>query len=395
MRQALDGESVDAPVEFLTYKKDGTQLWVEVAASAIVEDGAVVGFQGISRDITARKAAEERVRFQAQLLDLVSQAVFVVDLNGQLTFWNRFAETLFGWSADELVGRNLLGSGPSKRRPEAMAVIERVARGENWTGEITVLSRDGETFPALISAAPIYDANGEVSGGVCVGTDITDLKRAEREVSQAEERAAVLRERERIAQELHDNVAQYFFGIGIAAKQTRERKPAQPAALRRRLAHIRKLSSEGGREIRNAIQALSSTELADGLDASLTRLLATFEEEAGLTSRYRNALATPLNPSTARELYAAAREALYNIRKHAAASTILVRLYAAGDCTVLEVADDGAGTAGAVTRAMEAGDGFGLRRLSERFATLGGQVAIMNSQPKGVTIRCTLPAETD
>ena len=379
--------------EWLARAKNGEPVWIETTATAFQEAGQPVGVLVIGRDVTRRKEADERVRFQAHLLDLVSQAVIVVDLRGKLTFCNRFAEELYGWRIGELVGRRLLEFGAGANRALVTAVIERVASGEHWTGEFTATRRNGETFPALLFAAPIYDTAGQLSGGVCVSADISELRRAEREVHHAEERAAVLRERGRIAQELHDNVAQYFFGIGIAAKDMLERKPVKPATLRRRLAHIRKLSTEGGREVRNAIHALSSTELAEGLDTALTRLCATFEETAGVAVAYRAELVTPVSPPKARELYAAAREALYNVRKHAAASKITVHLFGDGDRTTLEIADDGVGTAAAVHDAMASGSGFGLRSMSNRFETLGGRIEVIDSRNAGVTICCSLPVE--
>ncbi len=377
--------------EWLVRAKDGSPVWIETAATALKEDGQPVGLLVIGRDVTERKQAEERVQFQAQLLDLVSQAVIVTDLQGKLTFLNGFAEGLFGWTAEQALGRQLSELAHPIHRSRAIALTERIARGEQWTGEITTTRRSGEMFPALVSAAPIFDTAGQRSGGVCVIADISELRRTEREMHHAEERAAVHSERARIAQELHDSVAQYFFGIGIAAKDILERKPVRPAMLQRRLTDIRKLSTQGGHEVRNAVYALSSTEPSDGLDVSLTRLCATFEEVAGVTVQYRNDLAMALTPPIARELYSAAREALYNVRKHASASTISIRLVGDADRTTLEVSDDGIGTALAVNDAIAAGGGFGLRSMSERFALLGGRVEVIDGEHAGVTVCCTLP----
>lgn len=396
-QRAMRGEPM-IPVQVLTHTRDKTALWMEVVAAPIVENGAVVGFQGIARDVTDRKEAEQALvdseEKYRRLVDGAHDIIYTTDLAGEIVSVNPAVERILGYTPEEVLGLTTLDLVDESQRA---ALAENYAewrltgvpeRVEEWLAR----AKDGE--PVWIeTTATALEAGGRPVGILVIGRDVTERKRAAAEARNAEERAALLRERARIAQELHDSVAQYFFGIGIAAKDMLDRKPVQPATLRRRLTDIRKLSTQGGREVRNAVYALSSTEPADGLDASLTRLCAAFEETAGVTVQYRNSLAIPLPPPVARELYSAAREALYNVRKHASASTISIRLVGDADRTTLEVSDDGIGTALAVNDAIAAGGGFGLRSMSERFALLGGRVEVIDGEHAGVTVCCTLPRE--
>jgi PAS domain S-box-containing protein len=86
-------------------RKDGSVLPVAYTAAPIVSDGQVKGIVVAFRDIAERKQAEEAIRWQAHLLDSVEQAVIAIDLAGNITYWNHFAETLYGWPTAEAVGQ--------------------------------------------------------------------------------------------------------------------------------------------------------------------------------------------------------------------------------------------------------------------------------------------------
>ena len=85
-----------------------TKAEMDAMRRATRDEEGVPRYLGIIYDITSRKKAEEQVRFQAQLLDSVHQAVIASDLAGTVIYWNRFAETLYGWTADEALGRHVL-----------------------------------------------------------------------------------------------------------------------------------------------------------------------------------------------------------------------------------------------------------------------------------------------
>lgn len=394
MQRALRGEEMLKDLEFLAYAKDGSPRWLEISPSPIHRDGEVVGFQGIARDITQRRLADERARFQAQLLDMVSQAVSVISFDGDVTFWNRYAEELYGWSPDEILNHKALGFGVPENRDAAIEAMRRVASGENWTGEFLVRNRAGRIFPALVLAAPIYDSAGAIAGGVCVSTDISELKRVERDTREAEERAAIRRERTRIARELHDTVAQYFFGIGIVTKDLADHPSTSEKAVLRKLANIRRMATDGGREVRNAVSALSASGLGESLDASIERLTHEMSRSYGIAVNYeRDSSEIRFSPEMQHQLYRAAKETLFNACKHAQAGTISVQLRASQESVTLTVSDDGVGLVSSVERAMLTSSGFGLPNLRDQLERSGGHLDVLDNDGRGLSILCTLPME--
>ncbi|MEO8135019.1 MAG: PAS domain S-box protein, partial [Betaproteobacteria bacterium] len=139
--------------------------------------GKPIGIAGIGEDVTKRKQAEDQVRLQADLLGAVGQAVIATDLEGAITYSNRGAEQLYGWTSTEMKGRSLLEVAPvdggGERGLERMA---RLHRGESWQGEIVVRRRDGTPFAAQVANSPIYDKSGALVGNIGVSSDITERK---------------------------------------------------------------------------------------------------------------------------------------------------------------------------------------------------------------------------
>lgn len=177
-------------------RKDGTFFDVVYSTSALRSDDEVTGLVVVFRDITDRKRAEEEIRFQARLLDAVEQAVIATDLDGNIIFWNSYAETLYGWPAAEAIGSSILELTPSPAlRDQAVEILACLQAGKSWSGEFEVQRRDGTFFPAMVSDSPIFDVSGKLIGIVGVSTDNTLRRRAE------EERENLLqREREARAQ---------------------------------------------------------------------------------------------------------------------------------------------------------------------------------------------------
>jgi PAS domain S-box-containing protein len=127
-----------------------------------------------------RRQAEVPLKFQAHLLNTVEQAVIATDLEGKISYWNRFAEKLYGWSAAEAIGGNILDIIPAQGMLEqASEIMSRLKEGGSWLGEFVVQRKDGTTFPASVTDSPIYDDKGSLVGVVGVSFDITERKRAE------------------------------------------------------------------------------------------------------------------------------------------------------------------------------------------------------------------------
>jgi PAS domain S-box-containing protein len=150
----------------------------------------------LHEDITEQRRAEEAIAYQAHLLDTVEQAVVATDLQGTIKSWNRFAETLYGWSASEALGNNILDLLPAMVSKErAQEIMSTLRDGESWSGEFLVRRRDGSNFPAMVTDTPIYSDEGAIIGVVGVSVDITESKRAEAERVQLTTQVEAERER--------------------------------------------------------------------------------------------------------------------------------------------------------------------------------------------------------
>ena len=134
----------------------------------------------LEREKLDSRRGEEQIRFQARLLDAVHEAVIATDPSGVVLYWNHFAEGLYGWTAEEAVGRNILELTPAEEDlRDAEAVLARLRRGEPWSGEITLRRRDGSSFPGHVSDAPVYDDTGRLIAIVGISYNISERKEAE------------------------------------------------------------------------------------------------------------------------------------------------------------------------------------------------------------------------
>ncbi len=139
--------------------------------------GERTGWVGTLSDVTAERQAQAAQRFQAQLLGAVGEAVIATDLDGTVRYWNEAAERLYGWSANEVLGRPITNvTVPFDITGDADETIDAVTAGQTSSGQYSVQRRDGTTFTALVTNSPIWDEeSGDLSGMIGVAADITDL----------------------------------------------------------------------------------------------------------------------------------------------------------------------------------------------------------------------------
>lgn len=171
-------------------RKDGETIWIVLTITPVRSaDGAVDYCIAMADDVTERRTAGERIRFQARLLDAVEQAVIATDVEGRITYWNNYAEKVYGWRADEVMGRNIVDiTCPSMSADEAAAVMQKLSAAESWSGEFVVRDRSGRNFPCMVIDSPILDAGGTLTGVVGVSFDLTQRKANEEALRASEER---------------------------------------------------------------------------------------------------------------------------------------------------------------------------------------------------------------
>ncbi|MGE5399673.1 MAG: PAS domain S-box protein [Ignavibacteriales bacterium] len=168
---------------------DGNVLWIHENARILLdESGEPASMFGTLQDITERKQAEEKIRFQANLLDVIGEAVVALDIKGTIIYWNQSAERLYKWTSDEVLGRNAVGILVSQySEQQSGEIFTKLRNGENWSGEFLVQRRDGSLFPAMVTNSPIYNDKNELIGFIGISSDITARREAEKELLKSEE----------------------------------------------------------------------------------------------------------------------------------------------------------------------------------------------------------------
>jgi PAS domain S-box-containing protein len=167
--------------ETLRVRKDGQPVHVELTVSPIVDEtGETVAIATLCRDITWRKEAEEARQRLVAIVDSSEDAIVAKNLDGTITSWNRGAERLFGYAAEEVLGRSITIIIPPDRRDEETRILGRIRRGERVEPYDTVRQRkDGSLLDVSLTVSPVKDAAGRVLGASKIARDITERKRAE------------------------------------------------------------------------------------------------------------------------------------------------------------------------------------------------------------------------
>ena len=185
------GSSWSAQYRYL--RQDGTYATVMDRGYVSREpNGVATRMIGAMTDITARTRSEAAIRFQAQLLNAVQQAVVATDPSGLVIFWNKFAEDLYGWTAEEAIGKPIQELTPSPfMRDHGPDIVERTSAGGSWTGEFLIRGKDGKAFPALLTSSPVLDEKGKILGVVGVSIDLTERRSLEEQFRQSQKMDAV------------------------------------------------------------------------------------------------------------------------------------------------------------------------------------------------------------
>jgi PAS domain S-box-containing protein len=186
--------------------KNGEVKDVAIKANLIEVNGKKM-LQGVFRDITESKRISEKTRLQARLLNSVGQAIVATDLEGNITYWNRAAEQLYGWQEAKVLGRNIVNVTPAEASQEqAINIMNRLIEGEHWSGEFVAKRRDGTIFPAIVTNSPITDDKGDIIGIIGASTDITEQKWMQEVFDDAIGKVVELNEKLRVVESLtrHD-----------------------------------------------------------------------------------------------------------------------------------------------------------------------------------------------
>ncbi|WP_205856653.1 sensor histidine kinase, partial [Phytoactinopolyspora endophytica] len=225
---------------------------------------------------------------------------------------------------------------------------------------------------------------------------IDELEATRSELAETERARGVLEERERLAHEIHDTLAQGFTSILALSQATEAAIERRPDAARERLALLERTARENLAEARALVHALAPADLQEAsLPDAIRRIAGRFTEEAGVASEMEVDAVPELVPrlqvSGEIVLLRSVQEALANVRKHAEATSVRVALsFVAGEkgMASVTVVDDGKGFD---PRRVNEANGFGLRGMRARAQEVGGGLEVVSSSGCGTTVRVHVP----
>ncbi|HEY7618038.1 MAG TPA: PAS domain-containing sensor histidine kinase, partial [Terriglobales bacterium] len=367
---------------------------VEVSLSPLeTADGTVV--TSTIRDISLRKAAEQTMKVQAELLNAAQEAIWVADSNHRITYWNKGAERLYGWRREEVLGKSphqLLQT----EFPVPLEEIERHLQEGGWHGELSHTTRDGRKVVVASSWTTLKDAPHQV-GWLQISTDITLRKQAEEATRRLGGRLLILQdaERRRFARELHDSLGQYLTSLKI------------------------NLDLLLGDTVPRAGQAEIAKECLDMLDKCLaeTRTMSyllhpPLLDETGFASAarwyvegfaQRSGISAKLNfpsdlPRLPRDvetaLFRVLQECLTNVHRHSGSGAVDITLTIDSARVTLRVTDYGRGIPRERLeqfRRVGVDVGVGLGGMRERAHDLGGSLEVESNGEQGTIVTLTVP----
>lgn len=142
------------------------------------------------RDITERTSIRNEIKFQANLLNNVGQAVIATDTLGKIMYWNHAAEKIYGWSVPEAMGASISDLSAARQSDEHIIdILHNLSTGKTWAGDYFAKRKNGSRFPAYLTGSPICDRNGILTGFIGISSDFTERKLADMELIAAKEKA--------------------------------------------------------------------------------------------------------------------------------------------------------------------------------------------------------------
>lgn len=336
----------------------------------------------------ATQASEQRYR---HLFEHAPICIFVIDLNAvppTILEANRRTALVYGYTVADLVGRSAVILAPDEILRTVSNTVPRRQPGQTVTAEALLQHRDGTRFPGRIMAA--FDP---IDAGHMIVT-VEDITAEKQRRSEAE---AIDAERQRIAHEIHDGVAQSLAGLRFKSALWVHQADAAPVGMRAALDELLDVLTGAIVDLRRAIFALRPLDLeALGFFPALTRLVDDFGAQNQLAAK----LAVDGSPGAlpvAYELplFRIIQEGLNNIGQHARASRAGVRIYVETSGGVMvSVNDNGCSFEPRLLPPIDRDGQFGLRQMRERILELGGTLDIRSALGEGTALTITLPPTT-
>jgi PAS domain S-box-containing protein len=192
--------------ETVRVHKNGRRIDVSLTVSPIKDGkGNIIGAAKIVRDISRQKKLEEAALRLAAIVESSDDAIASKDLNGIITSWNRSAEKLFGYTADEIIGKSVTLIIPPELHHDEDMILSKIRRGEKIDHFETIrVHKNGEKVEVSLTISPIKDENGQVIGAAKIVRNITETNKIERALRTTEKLAAAGRMAATVAHEINN-----------------------------------------------------------------------------------------------------------------------------------------------------------------------------------------------
>jgi PAS domain S-box-containing protein len=387
-------------LELCGLRKDGTEFPVDISLSAIdTDEGRLL--TAFVRDISERRTAEIAMGQLAAIVESSDDAIISKSLDGTILTWNRGAEHIFGYAADEAIGRPITLIIPTGQPNELPEVFTRLMRGEEIEQYETIrVRKDGAQIAVSLKISGIRDAGGVLVGTSTIAHDITeqraqgkrDREHAERRALLAHLVAAGEEERARIAGNIHDDSIQAIIAAGMRLQILR--KDLQDPEQLQLLGDLEETIQLSIARLRNLLFELRPPALDnEGLSAALEMYLHEAEGHSDTQYRLEDKLTSQPDAETRTILYRIVQEALANVRKHARAKQATVSLSEREGGYLVRVIDDGVGF---VAGDVQTTPGhLGLVAIRERAALAGGWLSVEATPGQGTTVKVWIPAVSE
>jgi PAS domain S-box-containing protein len=400
-QEVINGK--EEPAEYKILTKSGNARWVRSFSKPVYKDKRIIGIQGVITDIDQRKRMEEKLQYQADMLANVSDAIISTDLDFKIRTWNNAAVEIYGWQAWEAIGKRMHRLTrlvyPDDQQNK---VMEKLFKEGYWQGEIIQTRKGGTKLNVLTAVVLMRDNSGNPIATVAVNRDITERKRTENELVNALNELSKKKtelniltkkiinaqeeERRYLASVIHDEFLQgivsilYFlqtFDVSSFGKEVGEQKETLMKAV--------KESIDKGRALIAETEPIR--ELSTGLIEAVKKAITMRFGNTAVRIRFIHPKKMPrLGRDVATSIFRIVQEALFNIQRHAKATSVLVRISVNNHNFDIEIRDNGVGFKPESVVRKKTGH-YGLLSMQERAHLLGGDLAIVSKPGQGTTIR--------
>jgi PAS domain S-box-containing protein len=339
----------------------------------------------LQKAAAALRASEHHHRELAAIVESSEDAIFSKTLDGRITSWNGAAGRIYGYAAEEAIGRPVTMLVAPGYEEESADILQDLSRGKKVVNYETLRrKKDGSLVEVSLTVSPVRDAAGNVTGASVIARDISETRRLEKELLDIS--AA---ERRRIGHELHDGLGQYLAGIAFRAKALEQALAAEGSPHSPEAKELTAFISNAIGQTRSLARGFDPIEVeSSGLLVSLQNLLAETKHFYNITCLFHcRDSELQVDARTGLALYRIAQEAIHNAITHGNAGQIDIELSVEAGHLCLRIRDDGIGFKEQTGNQT----GMGLRVMGYRARSIGAKLRI-NSQPnQGTEIRCEAP----